>query len=76
MIKNADPCAVYFPSPVILSAKIHGHMIEQNSPPESRANSANCPDAKTPINMPVMPRRLKIFKVAIGLSFAKKKPPI
>ena len=76
MIKNADPCAVYFPKPVILSAKIHGHMIEQNNPPDNKANKANCPEAKTPMTMPTIPRILNIFKVTIGLSFAKKKPPI
>ena len=54
MIKNADPCAVYFPKPVILSAKIHGHMIEQNNPPDNKANKANCPEAKTPMTTYLM----------------------
>ena len=37
IIKNADPWAVYFPSPEMLRVNIHGHIMEQKSPPESNA---------------------------------------
>ena len=76
IIKNAEPWEVYFPSPEILNVKIHGHMIEQNKPPESKAYKANWPDVKTPIIIPIIPSVLNIFSVAIGLSFARKNPPI
>ena len=59
----------------MLSVKRQGHMMEQNNPPERSANNANCPEAKTPMIIPVIPRRLKIFRVVIGLSLAKKNPP-
>ena len=76
IIKKADPCEVYFPNPEMLKVKIQGHIIEQNKPPESNAYNANCPDAKMPMRTPTTPKVLKIFKVVIGLSFARKKPPI
>ena len=66
MIKKADPCEVYFPNPEILNEKIHGHMIEQNKPPESNAYKASCPEAKIPMSTPITPKVLKIFKVVIG----------
>ena len=72
MIKNADPCDVYFPSPEILNVKIQGHMIEQNRPPESNAYKANWPDAKIPMTTPITPNVLNIFNVVIGLSFEFK----
>ena len=37
MIKNADPCAVYLPSPIIDKEKIELHIIEQASPPHKNA---------------------------------------
>ena len=76
MIKNADPWAVYFPRPAILKVNMQGHIIEQKSPPDSSAYSANSPEAKTPTSIPKTPRTLNIFKVLIGLSLAKKNPPI
>ena len=76
MIKNAEPWDVYFPKPEILNVKIQGHMIEQNKPPESNAYKANWPDAKIPMSTPITPNVLNIFNVVIGLSFARKNPPI
>ncbi len=66
--KKAEPWAVYLPRPVRLKVKIHGHIIEQNKPPDSKAYSAKLPDAKTPIIIPKIPRALKIFKVFIGFA--------
>ena len=37
IIKNADPCDVYFFNPEILNEKMHGHIIEQNNPPHKNA---------------------------------------
>ena len=75
IIKNAEPWAVYFPRPVRLKVNMHGHIIEQNKPPESKAYNAKLPEVKTPIIIPIIPRELNIFKVLIGLSLAKRNPP-
>ena len=37
IIKNAEPCVVYFPKPAIDKVKIQGHIIEQNNPPLKKA---------------------------------------
>ena len=71
IIKNDEPCEVYFPIPLILNEKIQGHIIEQNKPPVKNANNAILPEANTPINIAITPNRLNIFIVVIALSFAK-----
>ena len=62
---------MYFPKPVILSEKIHGHIIEQKRPPLKNANNAKFPEPKSPISMAKTPKALNIFNVATGLSLAK-----
>ena len=37
IIKNAEPCVVYFPSPATDKLNMHGHIIEQNKPPLKKA---------------------------------------
>lgn len=63
IIKNAEPWDVYLPNPAILKVKIHGHMIEQNSPPDKNAKRATLPEANKPMSIAITPNRLKIFKV-------------
>ena len=76
IIKNAEPWEVYLPKPAILNVKIHGHIIEQNNPPDKNANNAKFPVVNKPISIPNIPRTLNIFSVLTGLSLAKKKPAI
>ena len=76
IIKKADPCDVYLPNPAMLNVKIHGHMMEQNKPPDKKANSDTLPEANRPTSIPKIPRRLNIFNVFTGRSFAKKNPTI
>ena len=37
IMRNADPCVVYFPRPAMDNEKILGHMIEQANPPQRNA---------------------------------------
>ena len=67
---------MYLPKPAILNVKIHGHIIEQNNPPDKNANNAKFPVVNKPISIPNIPRTLNIFSVLTGLSLAKKKPAI
>ena len=74
--KKEEPCDVYLPKPLILNANIEGHIIEQKSPPVNKANKATDPEENNPIKIPIIPKRLNIFIVLIGLSFAIKNPKI
>ena len=69
--KKEDPCEVYFPSPVILSEKMQGHIIEQNSPPVKNAKSAIFPEPNIPINIAIIPRELNIVIIFKALSLAR-----
>ena len=75
-MEEEDPCEVYFPNPLILKAKIQGHIIEQNNPPLINANNAIYPLENNPINIAMTPNTPNIFRVEVGLSFPKKNPAI
>lgn len=51
-------------------------MIEQNKPPDKKANKATLPVDDNPIIMANTPSKLNILSVFTALSFAKKNPPI
>ena len=76
IIKNDEPCDVYFPRPFILKSKMQGHIIEQNKPPLIKAYNATYPLLNNPINIDKIPKQPKILRVMEALSFAKKKPAI
>ena len=76
MIKNAEPCEVYFPKPLMLNTKMHGHMMEQNSPPLRKANNATSPVVNRPNSIANPPNNPNTFSVKEGLSFPIKNPPI
>ncbi len=67
MIRNAEPCVVYFPKPAIERLKMACHMIEQNNPPLKKEYIATFPTVNNPISIAVRPRRLKIKRVLAGL---------
>ena len=65
-----------FPRPLILSANIEGHIMEQNNPPLKNANIATVPVVNNPSNIANTPRRPNVFSVRAGLSLPIKNPPI
>ena len=74
--KNAEPWEVNLPSPLILNAKIEGHIIEQNKPPLKKAKIAIVPLVNKPTNIAITPNKPKVFNVRAGLSFPIKNPAI
>ena len=60
----------------MLSAKIEGHIIEQNNPPLRKAKIATVPVVYRPSIIAITPKSPKVFKVNAGLSFPMKKPAI
>ena len=74
--RNEEPWEVYFPRPLILRAKIEGHIIEQNNPPLKNANNAKLPDENNPTITDKTPKSPKILRVNAGFSLPIKKPPI
>jgi len=66
IIKNAEPCVVYFPSPAIDKAKIAGHIIEQNNPPLKNAYIETIPVVNKPISIAIIPSVAKSKSVFAG----------
>ena len=71
IIKNAEPCAWYFPKPPNESEKIQGHMMEQNNPTLHKAYTETIPTVVNPITVAINPNKLNIIKVRAGLFLPK-----
>src|SRR6266542_5181544 len=76
MIKNAEPCVVYFPRPAIDSAKIQGHIIEQNRPPLKNAYVDTIPVVNKPTTIAIIPKAANTNNMVAGFSCEIKNPAI
>src|SRR5476651_2141789 len=73
IIKNADPWLVYFPKPVMDSAKMDGHIIEQHKPPLMKEKVAKRPVVNKPVSIKAIPNKPNTASVRVGCCLPIKK---
>ncbi len=69
--RKPDPWVWYLPRPAKESEKIHGHIIEQNSPALKKEYIAVIPLVDKPTKIHIAPRVLNIPSVKAGLSLVR-----